>query len=89
MEQIINASETEMSFLNIAGYAEAETIIKSDNRPVAVIIGYKKYLELRRYAQERDERFAVYDDIRSRNKNAIRGEVESDVAAAIQIVRGK
>ena len=87
MEQIINASETDISFLKIAanaGYAESETIIRTDNRPVAVIIGYKKYLELRRHIRERDERFAVYDDIRNRNRNAVLEQVESDVAAAIK-----
>jgi len=92
MEQIINASETDISFLKIAanaGYAESETIIKTDNRPVAVIIGYKKYLELRRHIIERDERFAVYDDIRNRNRNAVLEQVGNDVAAAIQAVRGK
>jgi len=92
MEQIINASETEISFLKIAadaGCAESETVIRADNRPVAVIIGYKKYLELSRHIRERDERFAVYDDIRNRNRNAVQEQVGSDVAAAVKAVRGK
>ncbi len=90
MEQIINASETDISFFKIPADADyAETIIKTDNCPVAVVIGYKKYLELRRYISERDERFAVYDEIRSRNRNAVWEQVESDVAAAVQAVRGK
>lgn len=89
MEQIINASETEISFLKIAadaGYAESETIIKTGNRPVAVLIGYKKYLELRRYIRERDERFAMSDEIRNRNRNAVLEQVENDVAAILESI---
>ena len=89
MEQIINASETDISFLKIAanaGYAESETIIKTGNRPVAMVIGYKKYLELRRYIRERDERFAVYDEIRNRNRNAVLEQVENDVAAILESI---
>jgi len=63
------------------------TTIKTDNRPVVINIGYKKYLELKRYIRERDERFVVYDEIRSRNRNAVQEEVESDVSAAIRAVR--
>jgi len=91
MERVINAAEARANFSQLvteAGYVGRETIIQRNNRPVAVIIGYEQYLELRRQASERAARFAVYDEIRARNPEAQPEQVEVDVAAAVRAVRG-
>ncbi len=87
MEQIISTAYAESCFINIlkaAGNSDIDTIVQSGERNIAVIIGYSRYLELQRQIREREERFAVYDEIRKRNTNAIQEQVESDVAAARQ-----
>jgi hypothetical protein len=53
-----------------------------------VVIGYDEYLELRRLAEERADRFAVYDEIRARNPDADPQKVMADIAAAVDAVRG-
>jgi len=91
MERVISAAEARANFSELvteAGYAGRETVIRRNNRPVAVIIGYEQYLELRQQAGERAARFAVYDDIRARNLEAQPEQVEPDVAAAVRAVRG-
>ncbi len=91
MERIYSAAEARASFSRLvteAGYAGREAVIERNNRPVAVIIGYEQYMELRRQASERAVRFAVYDEIRSRNPGAQPEQVEADVAAALRAVRG-
>jgi prevent-host-death family protein len=91
MERVISASEARANFSELvteAGYAGREAIIERNNRPVAVIIGYERYLELRRQSGERAARFAVYDEIRARNPEAEPEQVEVDVAAAVRAVRG-
>jgi len=88
---VISASEARANFSELvteAGYAGREAIIERNNRPVAVIIGYERYLELRRQSGERAARFAVYDEIRARNPEAEPEQVEVDVAAAVRAVRG-
>jgi prevent-host-death family protein len=91
MERVFSASEARANFSELvteAGYAGREAIIERNNRPVAVIIGYDQYLELRRQAGERAARFAVYDEIRARNPEVEPEQVEADVAAAVRAVRG-
>ena len=90
MERTFSAAEARAKFSQLvteAGYAGREAIIQRNNRPVAVIIGYEQYLELRRLAGERAARFAVYDEIRARNAAAQPEQVEADVAAAVRAVR--
>jgi prevent-host-death family protein len=85
--RIFSATEARTNFSELvteAGYAGREAIIERNNRPVAVIIGYEQYLELRRQAGERAARFAVYDEIRARNAEATPEQVEADVAAAVR-----
>jgi prevent-host-death family protein len=91
MERIFSASEARANFSELvteAGYAGREAVIERNNRPVAVIIGYEQYLELRRQASERAARFAIYDEIRARNPEAEPEQVEADVAAAVRAARG-
>lgn len=90
MERVFSASEARANFSELvteAAYAGREAVIRRNNRPVAVIIGYEQYLELRRQAGERAARFAVYDEIRARNPEAAPEQVEADVAAAVRAVR--
>lgn len=90
MERICNAAEARANFSQLlaeAGYAGRETIIQRNNRPIAVILGYKEYLTLRQQASERAARFAVYDEIRARNPDVEPSEVEADVAEALRAIR--
>jgi prevent-host-death family protein len=90
MERMISAAEARANFSQLvteAGYAGREAVIQRNNRPIAVIIGYEQYVELRRQAGERAARFAVYDEIRARNPDAEPEQVEADVAAAVRAVR--
>jgi prevent-host-death family protein len=88
---MFSAAEARANFSQLvteAGYAGREAVIQRNNRPIAVIIGYDQYVELRRQAGERAARFAVYDEIRARNPDAEPEQVEMDVAAAVGAVRG-
>ena len=91
MERMISAAEARANFSQLvteAGYAGREAVIQRNNRPIAVIIGYEQYVELRRQVKERAARFAVYDEIRARNPDVEPEQVEADVAAAVRAVRG-
>ena len=91
MERVISAAEARANFSELvteAGYAGRVTVIRRNNRPVAVIIGYEQYLELRQQAGERAARFALYDEIRARKPEAQPEQVEAEVAAAVRAVRG-
>ena len=90
MARKYNAAEARANFSQLvteAGYAGRETVIQRNNRPVAVLLGYEQYLELRQMASERAARFAIYDEIRARNPDAQPALVEADVAAAVRAVR--
>jgi prevent-host-death family protein len=93
MERVYSAAEARVSLAQIlaeAGYAGREAIIQRNNRPIAVVIGYEQYQELlalRRQSREREARFAVYDEIRTRNADAAPEQVEVDVAQAVKVVR--
>lgn len=91
MERKCNTTEARANFSQLvteAGYADRETVIQRNNRPIAVIIGYERYLELRQMAGERAVRFAIYDEIRVHNPDAEPEQVEADVASAVRAVRG-
>jgi prevent-host-death family protein len=90
VERVCGAAEARASFSELvtdAGYSGQETIIQRNNRPVAVILGYREYLAFRRQAAERAARFAVYDEIRRRNREAEPEQVQTDVAEALRYVR--
>lgn len=93
MQRVYNATEARDNFSQIvseAGYAGREAIIQRNRRPIAVIIGYEQYqelLSLRQQMQERETRFAIYDEIRARNVDALPEQVEADVAEAVRAVR--
>ena len=90
MDRVVSASEARANFSELvteARYAGREAIIERNNRPIAVILGYEQYLELRRQAGERAARFAIYDEIRTRNAAVMPEQVEADVADAVRAVR--
>lgn len=91
MERAYSTTEARANFSQLvteAGYAGREAIIRRNERPLAVIIGYEQYLEWRQQAGERAARFAVYDEIRAQNMDIEQEEVESEIAAALDAVRG-
>jgi prevent-host-death family protein len=87
----LSAAEARAHFSEIvteAGYAGRDTIIERNNRPVAVVIGYAEYQALQALRDDaRKARFAVLDEIRSRNADADPEQVERDIAEAIRAVR--
>jgi prevent-host-death family protein len=90
MDRIISATEARANFSELvteAGYANRETVIERNNRPIAVILGYEQYLELCRQVGERAARFTIYDEIRARNLETTPEQVEADVADAVRAVR--
>jgi prevent-host-death family protein len=89
MERICSAAEARANFSELvteAGYSGRETIVRRNNRPVAVILGYREYLALRE-AAERAARFEVYDEIRRRNREAEPEQVAAGAADALHAVR--
>lgn len=92
MERKCSAAEARANFSRLiaeAGYAGRETIIQRNNKPIAVILGYDEYLALRKQAGERAARFAIYDEIRTRNAEVEPEQVEADVAEALRAARHK
>jgi prevent-host-death family protein len=95
VERVFSTAEARANFSRIlaeAGYAGRAAIIQRNSQPIAVIIGYEQYQELlalRQQAREREARFAVYDEIRARNADAMPEQVEADVAEAVRAVRAR
>lgn len=93
MDRVVSTSEARANFSQLvaeAGYGGRDTIIERNQRPIAVIVGYEKYQEFvafQKRAAEREARFAVYERIRSRNRQVTEDQVAEDVAAAIDAVR--
>jgi prevent-host-death family protein len=93
MERVISTVEARANLAQIlaeAGYAGRSTVIERNRRPLAVVIGYDEYrdlIALRQQKREREARFAIYDEVRSRNADVTPDQVETDVAEAVQAVR--
>jgi len=93
MGKTLSAAEVRKNFSQVvtdAGYAGNETVIQRNNRPVAVVIGYTEYQEFaasQKQVRERRARFAIYDQIRARNPDAVPAQVEADIAEALRVVR--
>ena len=91
MERAYSTAEARANFSQLvteAGYAGREAIIQRNEHPLAVIIGYEQYLEWRQQVGERAARFSIYDEIRARNVDAEPEEVKSEIAAALNALRG-
>jgi len=90
MERVYSTVEARANFSQLvteASYVGREAVIQRNNRPVAVVLGYEQYLEWQRHIEERAARFAIYDEIRTRNADAESEVVEADVTAALKAVR--
>ena len=88
-ERVFSEPEARANFSQLLTEAGdgREFIIQRNKRPIAVIIGYERYLELQRQAGERAARFDVYEEIRARNRDASPEQVQADVAAAVRAAR--
>lgn len=61
-----------------------EFVIKSNNKPVAVLVPMSEY---KKYQKQRQQHFEVYDRIWERNKDVDVQEAEQDISRAIEEVR--
>ena len=88
MTKRISAKEARTRFADLVGsvhYGGEEVIVERSGRPVAAVIPVEMY---QRLVAERRARFEVIDRIRSRLPDKTAEEIERDVAAAIEEVRG-
>ena len=89
MTKRISAKEARDRFADLVGsvhYGGEEVIVERSGRPMAAVIPVEMYEKL---VAERRARFEVMDRIRSRLPDRTAEEIETDVAAAIEEVRGK
>ena len=88
MARRVSAREARNRFADLMGsvrYGGEEVIVERSGRPVAAVIPVEMYEKL---VAERRARFEVMDSIRSRLPDKTAEEIERDVAAAIEEVRG-
>jgi len=88
MTKRISAKEARTRFADLVGsvhYGGEEVIVERSGRPVAAVIPVEMY---ERLVAERRARFEIIDRIRSRLPDKTTEEIEKDVAAAIDEVRG-
>jgi len=88
MTKRISAKEARSRFADLVGsvhYGGEEIIVERSGRPVAAVIPVELY---ERLVAERRARFEVIDRIQSRLPDKTAEEIERDVAAAIEELRG-
>lgn len=89
MTRRISAKEARDRFADLVGsvhYGGEEVIVERSGRPMAAVIPVEMYEKL---VAERRARLEVLDRIRSRVPGRTAEEIEADVAAAVEEVRGK
>jgi prevent-host-death family protein len=87
MVKYVGAREARSNFAQLLGevhYGGQTVVVKRSGRPMVAIIPVQEY---RRVVSEREARFQILDDIRSRMPIIPVEEVERDVAEAIAAVR--
>ena len=87
MVKYIGAREARNNFSHIVGevhYGGQTVIVKRSGRPMVAIIPVQEYQQI---VSERESRFQVLDEIRSRMPDLSVEEVEQDVSEAIAAVR--
>jgi len=87
MVKYVGAREARSNFAQLLGevhYGGQTVVVKRSGRPMVAIIPVQEY---RRVVSEREARFQILDDIRSRMPNIPAEEVERDVADAVAAVR--
>ncbi|MBI4492305.1 MAG: type II toxin-antitoxin system Phd/YefM family antitoxin [Chloroflexi bacterium] len=83
----MSAREARAHFSDLLGlvyYTKEPVIIEKKGRPFAVVISPEDYERLQK---EREEAFALIDQIRERNADQAPEAVEADVTAVVEAVR--
>lgn len=87
MVKRMSAREARNNFSDLLGlvyYSKEVVIVEKRGRPFAVVISPEDY---ERLLKEREERFAVFDDIRARNPDVTPQEAQADAAREIAALR--
>jgi len=83
----MSAREARNNFSDLLGlvyYSKEVVIVEKRGRPFAVVISPEDY---ERLLKEREERFAVFDDIRAKNPDVTPQEAQADAAREIAALR--
>jgi prevent-host-death family protein len=83
----MSAREARNNFSDLLGlvyYSKEAVIVEKRGRPFAVVISPEDY---ERLLKEREERFAVFDDIRAKNPEVTPQEAQADAAREIAALR--
>jgi len=83
----MSAREARNNFSDLLGlvyYSKGVVIVEKRGRPFAVVISPEDY---ERLLKEREERFAVFDDIRAKNPDVTPQEAQADAAREIAALR--
>ena len=65
-------------------FGKETVIVEKQGKPIVAIIDVDLY---ERWQAERESRFRVFDEVRSKNRGRRSGEVEKDVAEAVSETR--
>lgn len=87
MVKRMSAREARNNFSDLLGlvyYSREVVIVEKRGRPFAVVISPEDY---ERLLKEREERFAVFDDIRAKNPDVTPQEAQADAAREIAALR--
>ena len=87
MVKRMSAKEARNNFSDLLGlvyYSKEVVIVEKRGRPFAVVISPEDY---ERLLKEREERFAVFDDIRAKNPDVTLQEAQADAAREIAALR--
>ena len=87
MVKRMSAREARNNFSDLLGlvyYSKEVVIVEKRGRPFAVVISPEDY---ERLLKEREERFAVFDDIRAKNPDVTPQEAQADAAREIAALR--
>lgn len=88
--QTITITETRQhlsELVNRVFRRETRVIVEKSGIPVAAIISADDLERLIRLDQERDERFRILDEVRTRNRDLNPREIERDVMEEVEAVR--
>lgn len=87
MVKRMTAKDARTNFSQLLGmvhFGKDTVIVEKQGKPVVAVIDIEQY---EKWVAEREGRFAVLDEIRARNRDKGRAEVEKDVAEALAAVR--
>ncbi len=87
MAKRISARDARAQFSEILGtvrFGKEAVIVEKQGKPMVAIVDIDLY---ERWQEEREARFKVFDEVRSKNRGRAPEEVEKEVAEAISEVR--